>query len=137
MMRLNPYLTFNGQCEEALNFYGKVLGGKIVMMIKTGDTPMKDKMPPTMIDKIMHGRIDVGGTLLMGSDAMVGHFDQPQGFSVSLVFPDTAEAERVFDALSDGAKITMPIQETFWALRFGTLIDRFGTPWMINCEKTM
>ncbi|MDB5394023.1 MAG: protein PhnB [Rhodospirillales bacterium] len=137
-MQLSPYLNFNGQCEEALTFYAKVLGGEIIMMLKGKDTPMADKMPAEFKDKIMHGRISVGGTLLMGSDAPSEHFNQPQGFSVTLGFTDVAEAERIYNALSESAqKITMAIQETFWAVRFGTFVDKFGTPWMINCEKPM
>jgi PhnB protein len=135
-MQLNPYLNFNGQCEEALTFYAKVLGGEIVMILKGKDTPMADTMP-AFRDMVMHGRIKVGGTLLMGSDSGE-HYTQPQGFSVTLNFTDPAEAERIFNALSEGAqKITMPFQETFWAVRFGTFTDKYGTPWMVNCEKPM
>ena len=137
-MQLNPYLNFNGQCEEALTFYAKVLGGEIIMMLKGRETPMADKMPPDFLDKVMHGRIGVGGTLLMGSDASAEHFNQPQGFSVTLSFTDVAEAKRIYDVLSEGAqKITMVFQETFWAAGFGTFVDKFGTPWMVNCEKPM
>jgi PhnB protein len=78
----------------------------------------------------------VGDTVLMGSDAPTNCFQKPQGFSVSLVFTDTDEAERIFSALSENGTVQMPIQETFWAARFGMLVDRFGTPWMINCDHT-
>ncbi len=101
-MSLNPYLGFAGNCEEAFTFYAKVLGAKILAMIKISETPMAESSPPDRKDKIVHA-------------------------------PE--EAERVFNALAEGGKITMPIAETFWAKRFGTLIDRFGTAWMINCEK--
>jgi PhnB protein len=106
--------------------------------LKGRDTPMADKMPPALMDKVMHGRINVAGTLLMGSDTMGEHFNEPEGFSVTLSFDDVTEAKRVYDNLSEGArKITMPFQETFWAAGFGTFVDRFGTPWMVNCEKPM
>jgi PhnB protein len=136
-MQLNPYLNFNGQCEEALTFYAKVLGGEVIMILKGKDTPMADKMP-AFREMVMHGRIKVGDTLLMGSDTPPEHRNQPAGFSVSLGFTDVAEAERIYNALSEGAqKITMPFQETFWAQGFGTFVDKYGTPWMVNCEKPM
>jgi PhnB protein len=135
-MQLNPYLNFNGQCEEALTFYAKVLGGEIIMILKGKDTPMADQMP-AFREMVMHGRIKVGGTLLMGSDSGE-HYTKPQGFSVTLNFTDPAEAERIFNTLSEGAqKITMPFHETFWAVRFGTFTDKYGTPWMVNCEKAL
>ena len=86
-------------------------------------------------DKIMHVHMTVGDQVLMGSDAPPGHFEKPQGFSVSLGIDDPAEAERVFNALAEGAQVTMPLQKTFWADRFGMLVDRYGTPWMVNCQQ--
>ena len=136
-MKLNPYLNFNGDCEAAFKFYEKCFGGQIVAMIKTEDTPMAGKAPAELKGKVMHARLIVEGTVLMGSDAMGAHFNQPQGFSVTLNVPDAAEAERVFHDLSEGGKVSMPIQETFWAVRFGQVTDKFGTPWMVNCEKPM
>lgn len=137
-MQMNPYLNFDGTCEEALTFYAKVLGGEIVAVVKGKDTPMADKMPPEARDRIMHMRISIGGTLLMASDVPAQFLQKPQGFSVTLSFADPAEAERIYAALSDGAQsIQMPLQETFWATRFGTFVDKYGTPWMINCEKPM
>jgi PhnB protein len=133
-MTLNPYLNFNGNCEEAFKFYEKCLGGQILAIIKTEDTPMAGKAPPNMV---MHARMMVEGTILMGSDSMGQNFTTPQGFSVTLNVAEPAEADRVFHDLSEGGTVTMPIQETFWAKRFGTVTDRFGTPWMVNCEKPM
>jgi len=134
-MKLNPYLTFAGRCEEAFKFYEKALGGKIQAMMTAVGTPMEKQMAPEWRDKIMHARMTVGDTVLMGSDAPPDRAAPMQGFSICLGFDGVAEAERAFNALSEKAAITMPIQETFWAQRFGMLIDQFGTPWMINCEK--
>ncbi len=136
-MNLNPYLNFDSNCEEAFTFYEKVLGGKIIAMIRTSDTPMKDSAPSDRQSKIMHARMMVGNTVLMGSDAPPEFYKAAQGLTVTLNVPEAAEAERVFADLADGGTIQMAIQETFWATRFGTLTDRFGTPWMINCEKPM
>jgi PhnB protein len=134
-MQMNPYLTFNGQCEAAFKFYEQCLGGKIVMMVTHGETPMAKQVSPEWQTKIVHARLLVGETPLMGSDAPPEHYQEMKGFSVSLGIDDPAEADRVFHALAEKGTVQMPIQKTFWALRFGMLIDRFGTPWMINCEQ--
>ena len=136
-MQLNPYLMFDGQCEAAFRFYEQALGGKIAAMMTFGDGPMAEQTPSERRGKIMHARLVVGDAVLMGSDAPAEHYEKMTGFSVTLSLDEPAEAERVFNALAAGATITMPIQETFWARRFGMLVDRFGTPWMINCEKPM
>jgi PhnB protein len=134
-MQLNSYLYFDGQCEEAFNFYAKCLGGKIESMITHEGTPAENHVPAEWRRKIMHARLVVGDQVLMASDAPPGHFHKPQGFSVNIGVNDIAQAERIFHALADQGHVTMPIAETFWAARFGMLVDRFGTPWMINCEK--
>ena len=137
-MKLNPYLTFSGQCEMAFKFYEKTLGGKIEAMMTAEGTPMEQHVTPDWRTKIMHARLTVGDTVLMGSDAPPGRQEPMKGFSVTLNIDEPAEAERVFLGLSEKAQsVTMPIQETFWARRFGMLTDQFGTPWMINCEKPM
>jgi PhnB protein len=133
-MQLNPYLTFNGQCEAAFKFYEKALGGKIEAMIPHTGTPAEQHVPPEWREKIMHARLIVSGQALMGSDAPPDHYKEPKGFSVSLQFKDEAEGARVFNALAEGGKVGMPLQKTFWAAGFGTLVDRFGIPWMINCD---
>ena len=134
-MRANPYLTFDGNCEEAFGAYAKILGGKIVAMIPYEGSPAADETPAQWRKKILHGRLVFGDNVLMASDAPPGRFQKMQGVSVTLNIEDPAEAERIFDALADGAMVIMPLGETFWALKFGMLTDRFGTPWMINCEK--
>jgi PhnB protein len=136
-MQLNPYLTFNGQCEAAFKFYEQCLGGKIVMMMTHGESPMAEQTAEAWRDKILHAQLTIGDIVLMGSDAPPDYFEKPQGFSVNLQFEDVAEAERVFQALSESGTIRMPLQETFWAKRFGMFVDRFGTPWMVNCSEAI
>ena len=134
-MQLNPYLLFNGQCEAAFKFYERCLGGKIEAMIPHAGTPAEKHGPPEWRDKILHASLSVDGHLLMGSDTPPQHYEPPKGFSVSLQLKDPVAAERIFNALVEQGTVKMPLQETFWAQRFGMLVDRFGIPWMVNCEK--
>lgn len=136
-MHSNPYLGFNGQCKEAFQFYEKCLGAKVTAMMTYAETPMADQTPPQLRDKVAHARLAVGDTVLMGGDAPPDHYETPKGMSVTLDIDDAAEAERVFHDLAEGGTVQMPIQETFWAQRFGMVADRYGIPWMINCEKPM
>ena len=133
-MQLSPYLLFNGQCEEAFKFYAQCLGAKIIAMTPHAGTPAEQQTPPEWRDKILHARMELNGTALMGSDAPPQHYQVPKGFSVSLMLKDPAEADRIFAALAENGKVGMPIQKTFWATRFAMLTDRFGIPWMINCN---
>jgi PhnB protein len=132
-VQLNAYLLFKGNCEEAFKFYERALGGRIEAMLPHAGTPAEKQVPVEWLNKIMHARLSVGDAVLMGSDAPLDRFEEPKGFSVSLQINDPAEAERLFQALGEGGKVKMPIQQTFWAARFGMLVDRFGIPWMINC----
>jgi PhnB protein len=134
-MQLNPHLIFDGQCEAAFKFYQKCLGGKIVLMMRNGDSPMAGQLPRKVHKRIMHATFHVGGAVLTGGDAPPGRYQKPQGFSVLLHLSDAKQADRIFKALARKGTVEMPLQETFWALRFGMLVDRFGTPWMINCGK--
>jgi PhnB protein len=134
-MQLNPYLFFNGQCEAAFKFYAELLGGRIVAMMTHAGTPAENQVPPEWRGKIIHARMVIGDQMLMGSDAPPGHFQQPQGFSVSLIVDRPEDAERIFPALAENGTVRMPLQKTFWAIRFGMLVDRFGIPWMVNCEE--
>jgi PhnB protein len=134
-MQLNPYLTFNGQCEAAFKFYEQCLGGKIIAMMTHAGTPAEQHVPAEWRNKIMHARLTVNDEVLMGSDAPPDHYQQPKGISVALQIKNAADAERTFHALAENGTVQMPIQETFWATRFGMLVDQFGIPWMINCEK--
>lgn len=133
-MQLNPYLNFNGQCEEAFKTYEKCLNGKIEFIMTHEQSPMADKIPPEWKKKIMHATLRFGEQVIMGADAPPQYYQQPQGFSVSISLNDPAEAERMFKELSAGGSVRMPLEKTFWAERFGMFTDRFGTPWMINCE---
>jgi PhnB protein len=135
-MQINPYLLFTGQCEEAFRFYEKLIGGKIELMMPHEGTPAEGGVSAEWKKKILHARMTTPGGVLMGSDAPPEHQQKAQGFSVSLSVDDPAEAERIYQGLAESATtVTMPMQETFWAKRFAMLTDRFGIPWMINCEK--
>ena len=132
-MQVNPYLTFNGNCEAAFQFYAESLGGKIDAMMPHEGTPAEAHIPADWRKKIIHASMSVGGTVLMGSDTPADRYEKPQGFSVSLQVAKPDEAERAFQALSKDGIVRMPLQQTFFAARFGMLVDRFGVPWMINC----
>ena len=134
-MQISPYLNFSGQCAEAFRTYERVLGGKITFMQTHGESPMADQVGPDWQDAVMHVSLAVGDQVIMGSDAPPPHFEQPQGFSVSIVLGDPAEAERIFAGLSEGGETRMPMQKTFWAERFGMCVDRFGIPWIVNCDQ--
>ena len=134
MTQVNAYLNFDGNCAEAMRFYERTLGGKLEVMMTHGESPMAAQTPPGSADRIMHARLAAGGQiLLMASDSMVGQpYSGMKGFCLSLVYPTAAEGRKMFDALADGGRVTMPYEKTFWAEGFGMLVDRFGTPWMVN-----
>ncbi len=133
-MQLNPYPSFNGNCEEAFSLYASTLGGQIETLIRYEGSPMEKHAPPGWGSKIMHARMNVAGIKLMGSDSMPGQYQPPVGIQLSLDLKDEAEAERIFNALAEGGTIKMKLQKTFWARQFGMLTDRFGVPWLVNCE---
>lgn len=134
-MQFNPYLNFNGQCEAAFKFYQQCLGGDLQTMMTYGESPMADQVPTDWRDKIIHATLIVGETALLGGDAHPDRYEVPKGFSVTIQIDDPADAERIFQALSADGTVTLPIQQTFWAARFGMLVDRFGIPWMVNCGQ--
>ena len=134
-MRLIPYLTFSGECEAAFKFYEKCLGGKIAGLWPYAGSPMESQVPAEWRNKIMHATLNVGEAVLQGADVPPSGYQKPQGFSVSIGLKDAAQAERIFQVLSENGTVQWPLQETFWAVRFGVLVDRFGIPWSINCEK--
>ncbi len=134
-MQTQIHLNFNGECEEALKFYEKALGAKRTFSHSWGDSPMAKDAPKGWDKKIMHAVIRIGDAELMAADSPPEHFKPMSGFSMSISVKTPKEADKVFTALSDGAKVTMPLQETFWADSFGMLTDKFGTPWMVNCGK--
>src|SRR5918992_232621 len=133
MPQLDVYLTFNGNCADAMRFYKRTLNGKLEMLMTHAESPMAAQAPPGSADRIMHARLVIDGRVLMASDSMVGQpYEGMKGFSLSLIYPTVADAQRVFDALAKGGQVHMPLQKMFWAEAFGMLVDRFGTPWMIN-----
>jgi PhnB protein len=132
-MKLTTHISFCGNCEAAFKFYEKALGGKISFMAPFEGSPMAGHAPPGWEKKVMHATLQVGGTELTGDD-FPGDPLKPQAFILAINTADQAEAERVFNTLSENGKVTMPLQQTFWASRFGTITDQFGIPWMINCE---
>jgi len=137
-MKINAYLSFDGNCREAFAYYQKHLGGEILMMLTNGESPMADEMPADMKDKVMHARMVINGDqVLMGGDANTGQYEQMTGVMMAVNIDDESEAERIFSALADGGRVVMPLGETFWAKRFGMTYDQFGVSWMINCEKPM
>ncbi|MET3117757.1 PhnB protein [Undibacterium sp. GrIS 1.8] len=135
-MQVNTYLSFNGNCEAAFQFYEQHLGGKIGMIHRFGESPMANQCPPSAAQLIMHMRMELNGQTLMGSDWVSDQaYEGIKGFHLSINVDDESEAERLFAALSiDAQKIIMPLDKTFWASRFGMLIDQFSVPWMVNCE---
>ena len=134
-MEISPYLNFNGSCAAAFKAYEKVLGGRIVMMQTHGESPAKEHVPADWQDKVIHARLVVGDQVLMGTDAPPGHYAAPQGQYVSVTVASPADAERIFNSLAENGKVTMPFEKTFWSAGFGMVVDRFGIPWMVNCEQ--
>jgi PhnB protein len=137
-MQLNTYLIFDTQCCEALTFYQQCLGGELTTMMPFGESPVCDQVPPEARDRIMHGCLVVGGQKLMASDSMPGQtYEGVKGSAVTINVDTDQEAARLFKSLSKGGKVEMALQETFWSSSFAMFNDRFGVPWMINCNKGM
>ena len=133
-MKVEPYLFFNGCCEEALGFYVQALGAEITFLMRCKEAPEPMGLPPGSEDKVLHANLRIGESSLMASDGMCGEPVPFSGFSLSLAAPTPEQAEAWFAALSEGGKVDMPLQQTFWAQSFGMLTDRFGVSWMVNCE---
>jgi PhnB protein len=139
MNPLNPYVFFDGDCEEAMRFYERVFQVKVEMMMHESEAPGAKPLPKGRKSPVMHARLPLYGGALMASDWMADRpFEKKQGFYVSLICPDVKEARRVFDAFAEQGQVNMPFEKTFWADGFGMVIDRYGTPWMVNGpEKKM
>ena len=134
-MEMNPYLTFEGNCAEAFEHYAKIFGGEIVFMETfRANKEMTSKMPENKLDMVMHAQLKLGNSTLMASDNPWDEPESIQGIQVQTSFDDFDEAKRVFESLAEGGKIKMPFEKTFWALGFGMLVDKFGVPWMVNCN---
>ena len=133
-MEVNPYLSFKGECEAAFKFYAQCLGGQLGPIFRYGGSPMAAQAPADWSDRVMHGSLTLGAQTLMGADVTPDRYEDPKGFSLSIQIESTAEAERIFSELANGGRVMMPLERTFWAARFGMVVDRFGIPWLINCE---
>ena len=131
-MEIQPYLFFEGRCEEAVNFYKTALGAEVTMLSRFGDAPDPAMSTPETANKIMHASLQIGDSTLMASDGRCHGGASFKGFSLSISASDQAHAERLFNALADGGKVEMPLQKTFWSPGFGMLTDRFGVGWMIS-----
>jgi PhnB protein len=132
---IQPYLFFNGRCEEAIEFYRRALGAEIELMTRFKESPEPappGSVPPGFDNKIMHASFRIGQTTVMASDGCSAEKPSFQGFSLSLAVETEAEADRAFNAMADGGQIKMPLTKTFWSPRFGMLEDRFGIDWMIS-----
>ena len=136
-MKLIPYLSFNGRCREAFEFYEKALGGRITFMQTIGESPMASSMPADSHGRIMHVTMQIGDQMLQGADAPSGQFTTPAGFCVSAQFADVTEGKRVFSTLAQNGMVQMPFQETFWAKGFGMVVDQFGIPWIVNSGEAV
>ena len=135
-MKLNLHISlgFNGQCEAAFRLYEECLSGTIAYKLTWGNSPAAADAPPGWDAKIYHATLKIGDTAIAGGDVPPDQYEPPKGFQILLNMDDPVAAERVFHALAENGKIAMPLQETFWARRFGVLVDQFGIPWSINCE---
>jgi len=132
---LSPHVTFNGQCREAFQFYAQLFGGVTGTMLSWADSPMADQVPENRRGEILHASLRLGDRELCGADVAPEQYVRSEGILIILEPADPATAERWFSALAEGGTVEMPLQETFWAARFGVLRDRFGVPWEINCGK--
>lgn len=133
-MQVQPYLFFDGRCEEALDFYRSALGAEVTAMMRFKDSPeppTEDCLPPGATDKVMHATFRLGDATVMASDGRCTGHPVFQGFAISLAVPDEAAADRTFAALADGGEVQMPLTKTFYSPRFGMVADRFGVSWMV------
>ena len=135
-MQINPYLSFKGECEAAFKFYEQCLGGQLGAIFRYGGSPLAGQVPDDWSDKVMHGNLTLGDQVLMGGDVAPDRYEEPRGFSLSIQIKSTADAERIFRELGKDGRVVVPLEKTFWAARFGMVVDRFGIPWLINCEES-
>jgi PhnB protein len=135
-MQVAAYLNFNGDCEAAFKLYEQCLGGVPGPIFRYGGSPLAETVSPEWADKVMHASISIGGQMLMGADVTPDQYEAPKGITLSLHTKVAAEAERVFLELATDGHVVSPLEKTFWAERFGMVVDRFGIPWMINCESS-
>lgn len=140
MKTINTYLTFNGNCEEAFNFYKSIFGGDFGFVGRFSNMPEKYKVKEEDANRIMHISLPMGDTVLMGSDSLDSNdaaLVQGTNFSISVAAESTKEADKVFQALAEGGKVIMPMADTFWNAYYGLVVDKFGIKWMMNYDKPM
>ncbi len=130
-MQVEPYLIFDGRCEEALEFYKRALGAEVTSLMRYKESPEPDKFDPSLGEKIMHAGFRIGETTVMASDDFQSGRAEFKGIWLTLTVPDVAASERVFAALAEGGSVQMPLAETFYSPSFGMVTDRFGVPWMV------
>lgn len=130
-MQIQPYLFFDGRCEEAIDFYREALGAEVQMLMRFKECPQPSSVPPGSDDKVMHAALKIGDATVLASDGRCTGAPSFQGFALALNATDDAHARRMFDALSDGGQVQMPLASTFFATSFGMVIDRFGVTWMV------
>jgi len=135
-MQINPYLSFKGDCEAAFKFYEQCLGAQLGAIFRYGGTPLAAQVPANCSDKIMHGSLRFGHQVVMAGDVAPDRYEEPKGFSLSIHIKSTADAERIFHELAKDGKVVVPLEQTFWAARFGMVVDRFGIPWLINSGES-
>lgn len=137
-MTLEPCvsLAFDGQCEAAFKFYERCLGGKITFVLRWGDSALAEDVPVEWRSKLLHATLVVGNVTLQGTDSIPGSYDLPRGFVMTVDAEEIDAAQRLFAELAEGGRVRMPLEETFWARRYGQLTDRFGIPWAVNCHKS-
>jgi PhnB protein len=133
-MEMTAYLSFKGDCEAAFKFYEQCLGAQPGAIFRYAGSPMAGQVPPDWSDKVMHGSLTVGGQAIMAADVMPEQYEEPKGFSLSLQMKSVEDAERIFRELATEGRVVMQLEKTFWADRFGMVVDRFGIPWLVNCE---
>ena len=133
-MQVNPYLSFKGQCEAAFKLYEQCLGAQVGTIFRYAGTPMADQVPADWQDKVMHGSVTFGDQVLMGGDVAPDRYEEPKGFSLSRPHRQPDRGRSHLSRTGPDGRILMPLEKTFWAERFGMVVDRFGIPWLINCE---
>ncbi len=136
-MRPSIDLSFNGNCAEAIRFYERVLSGRILFELSWGKSPLAKDAPPEWSSKVCHSTFVVGDITFHGVDVLPGSYEAPRGFSIVLGIDDLEESDRLFRALAENGRVRTPLQETFWARRYGVVVDRFGITWEINCGRPM
>ena len=134
-MQVQPYLFFNGRCDEAIEFYRGALGAEVIMLMRFKECPEPNQLQPGTENKVMHARLQIGDTVVLLSDGRCQGKPAFEGFGLSITVPTDAEADRLFNALADGGQVQMPLAKTFFSSRFGMVADRFGVSWMVYVAK--